>query len=62
MFTEPIGTHVDDGLCFGDSVFDAALTQLESRYPFGAKKESDFVFTGIHISQDAQYNIHLDQT
>ena len=57
-----IGTHVDDGLCFGDSVFDAALTQLESRYPFGAKKESDFVFTGIHIRQDAQYNIHLDQT
>ena len=57
-----IGTHVDDGLCFGDSVFDAALTQLESRYPFGAKKASDFVFTGIHISQDAQYNIHLDQT
>ena len=59
---EAIGTHVDDGLCFGDSVFDAALTQLESRYPFGAKREKDFVFTGIHIFQDDQYNIHLDQT
>ena len=29
--------------------------------PFGSKRETDFIFTGIHISQDESHNIHLDQ-
>ena len=57
-----IGMHVDDGLCFGDSTFDKALAQLESRFPFGSKRERDFLFTGIHIYQDEFYNIHLSQS
>eukprot|EP00435_Cladocopium_sp_Y103_P027554 s1421_g6.t2 len=57
-----IGMHVDDGLCFGDSMFDKALAQLESRFPFGSKRERDFLFTGIHIYQDEFYNIHLSQS
>jgi hypothetical protein len=57
-----IGMHVDDGLCAGDQVFQDTLDLLEQKFPFGSKRETDFVFTGIHIHQDDQYNIHLDQT
>ena len=56
-----LGTHVDDGLCGGDQVFDAAIEKLEQKCPFGAKRQKDFLFTGIHIAQDDEYNIHLDQ-
>ena len=57
-----IGMHVDDGLCCGDSVFEQALQKLEAKFPFGSKRKQDFTFTGIHIHQDSQHNIHLDQT
>jgi hypothetical protein len=53
--------HVDDGLCCGDMTF-LALNQLESKFPFGSKREKDFTFTGIQISQDDDFNIHLNQT
>ena len=56
-----VGIHVDDGLCCGDSIFDQALIDLEKKFPFGAKKQDNFVFTGIQISQDNSGNIHLDQ-
>ena len=56
-----IGIHVDDGLCIGDHVFTETLKRLEARFPFGSKRETDFVFTGIHIHQDESYNIQLDQ-
>lgn len=56
-----IGIHVDDGLCCGDSVFDKALADLERKFPFGAKKQGTFVFTGIHIHQEKNGNIHLNQ-
>ena len=56
-----LGTHVDDGLCCGDSVFDAAIGKLEAKFPFGAKRYKDFLFTGIHIHQDDEFNIQLDQ-
>ena len=56
-----IGMHVDDGLCCGDMTF-LALNQLESKFPFGSKREKDFTFTGIQISQDDDFNIHLNQT
>ena len=57
-----IGMHVDDGLCAGDQVFLNTLDLLEQKFPFGSKRDTDFIFTGIHIHQDDQYNIHLDQT
>eukprot|EP00435_Cladocopium_sp_Y103_P052434 s764_g16.t1 len=56
-----LGVHVDDGLCCGDATFDALIDQLEQKFPFGSKRELDFTFTGIHIKQDPQGNIHLDQ-
>jgi len=57
-----IGMHVDDGLCCGDMTFLKALNQFESKFPFGSKREKDFTFTGIQISQDDDFNIHLNQT
>ena len=53
--------HVDDGLCCGDSQFATVLAQLERRFPFGSKRVEDFTFTGIHVQQDEDHNIHLDQ-
>ena len=57
-----IGMHVDDGLCCGDEVFENTLKQLEQKFPFGSKRQQDFTFTGIHIIQDNNFNIHLNQT
>jgi hypothetical protein len=57
-----IGMHVDDGLCAGDQTFQAALQKLETKFPFGSKRCRDFTFTGIHIEQDENGDIHLDQT
>lgn len=56
-----LGVHVDDGLACGDAVFDEAIHQLEAKFPFGAKREKEFMFTGLHIHQDDQFNIHIDQ-
>eukprot|EP00435_Cladocopium_sp_Y103_P002384 s4317_g1.t1 len=57
-----VGVHVDDGLGAGNETFERAIAQLERRYPFGSKKESDFIFTGIHIHQQWDGSIELDQT
>ena len=57
-----LGVHVDDGLCFGDKIFDTVIQQLEARFPFGSKREKEFTFTGLHLRQDEYYNIHIDQT
>ena len=57
-----IGMHVDDGLCFGDAVFNKALDVLEQKFPFGSKREGEFTFTGLHLKQDEYFNIHIDQT
>ena len=51
---------MDDGLGAGDEVFESAIAQLERKYPFGSKKETDFVFTGIHLSQKWDGSIELD--
>lgn len=56
-----IGLHVDDGLCAGDSHFEAKLSSLEQKFPFGSKRKGDFIFTGIHIKQETNGSIHLDQ-
>ena len=57
-----LGIHVDDGLMAGDSEFHNIINQLERKYPFGSKSSNDFVFTGIHIHQNDDHSIELDQT
>eukprot|EP00435_Cladocopium_sp_Y103_P016264 s1455_g4.t1 len=62
--TEPagiIGLHVDDGLCGGNQFFMDQLHKLEQRYPFGAKKNQSFVFTGIEMTQNSDFSICLSQ-
>ena len=56
-----IGMHVDDGLCCGDSVFESTLAKLEQKFPFGSKRKEKFTFTGIQISQQANFDIVLSQ-
>ena len=56
-----VGIHVDDGLGAGDDTFNRAIQQLEARYPFGSKLQDDFTFTGIHIHQNWDGSIELDQ-
>ena len=57
-----LGIHVDDGLMAGDSKFLNLIGQLEQKYPFGSKSSNDFVFTGIHVHQNDDHSIELDQT
>ena len=56
-----IGLHVDDGICGGNERFIAKLDQLETKYPFGSKKISNFVFTGIHMTQSSDGSINMSQ-
>ena len=56
-----IGVHVDDGLAAGDQNFQQALKALETKFPFGSKKQQQFVFTGIQVSQQPDFSIELDQ-
>ena len=57
-----VGIHVDDGLFAGDSVFHEKINQFERMFPFGNRKQKNFVFTGLQISQQDDYSIHIDQT
>ena len=50
-----IGIHVGDGLCCGNMAFQTKLKQLESKFPFGSRKMHNFVFTGLHVSQSADF-------
>eukprot|EP00435_Cladocopium_sp_Y103_P019613 s385_g4.t1 len=56
-----VGIHVDDGLGAGDEYYTKAIGELESRYPFGSKLDTDFNFTGIHVHQNWDGSIELDQ-
>ena len=57
-----IGVHVDDGLCGGTPEFHQKLQQLESKYPFGAKKMGKFTFTGIDLHQNPDRSVALSQS
>ena len=57
-----IGLHVDDGIFGGNHIFEAKLSELSKKYPFGSRKHTDFVFTGIHVSQGSDMTISLDQS
>ena len=56
-----IGVHVDDGIGGGDQVFHFKLKQLEAKYPFGSHRKRDMTFTGLHIQQEANHEIFVDQ-
>ena len=56
-----IGLHVDDGICGGNDRFLEQLDKLEAKYPFGSKKISNFVFTGIQMSQSSDGSISMSQ-
>ena len=57
-----IGVHVDDGLCCGNETFQNKLKQLEAKFPFGSRKMHKFVFTGLHVTQEADYTITVNQS
>ena len=56
-----LGIHVDDGLGGGDSVFNEVIDRLEARFPFGNKRQREFIFTGVHVEQETNGDILLDQ-
>eukprot|EP00435_Cladocopium_sp_Y103_P001047 s2611_g1.t1 len=56
-----LGVHVDDGVGGGDEVFQAAIAKLESRFPFGNKRQGSFTFTGIQVDQQSNGDILLSQ-
>ena len=57
-----LGIHVDDGLASGDSYFDTQVAALEQRFPFGAKKSTEFTFTGVDLKQHPDKGITLSQS
>ena len=56
-----LGVHVNDGLCGGDEHFQKAIHELEKKFPFGAKKSQNFVFTGIDMNQQNDHSIVMSQ-
>ena len=56
-----VGIHVDDGIGAGNEFFQQRIAQLEQKFPFGSKKESTFMFTGIQVTQKIDGTIELDQ-
>ena len=57
-----VGVHVDDGLFCGNEEFHKRINLLETKYPFGSRKQREFTFTGLHIVQKADHSIWVDQT
>eukprot|EP00435_Cladocopium_sp_Y103_P072124 s70_g39.t1 len=43
-------------------MFQEKLKQLEAKFPIGSRKMHNFVFTGLKISQGADYSITVDQS
>ena len=56
-----LGTHVDDGVCGGDSIFHQKIQELQTRLPFGAFKQRKFTFTGISLEQTPDFGITASQ-
>ena len=57
-----LGIHVDDGIGGGNQQFHDVISQLEKKYPFGAKKVSSFTFTGIDLTQKEDNSIIMSQS
>ena len=49
-----LGTHVDDGVCGGDSYFPRQISLLQKTLPFESEKSQRFTFTGIELEQLAK--------
>eukprot|EP00435_Cladocopium_sp_Y103_P014084 s526_g3.t1 len=56
-----LGTHVDDGICGGDSWFHSRIELLREQLPFGSYKQRKFVFTGIQLEQLPDFSIRANQ-
>lgn len=56
-----LGVHVDDGLCGGDTFFEAQLKKLEQKFAFGSREHTSFTFTGIQLTQHPDKSITLSQ-
>ena len=56
-----LGTHVDDGICGGDSWFHSRIELLREHLPFGSYKQRKFVFTGIQLEQLPDFSIRANQ-
>ena len=54
--------HVDDGLFCANKRFLEKIDELEQKFPFGSLKKRDFVLTGLHVQQKADYSIRVEQT
>ena len=53
--------HVDDILSAGDEVFENVMKKLREKYTFGKVETKDFVFTGIRITQNENFEVTADQ-
>ena len=56
-----LGTHVDDGLCGGDSWFHKQIGELREKLPYGSFKTRKFTFTGIQLEQLPDFGIKATQ-
>lgn len=56
-----LGTHVDDGVCGGDTWFHDRIEKLKKVLPFGSFKQRRFVFTGIQLEQYPDFSISASQ-
>ena len=56
-----LGTHVDDGICGGDSWFHSRLDLLRQQLPFGSFEQRKFTFTGIQLEQLPDHSIRACQ-
>ena len=54
--------HVDDILSCGTEIFqEQVMSQLRQKYCFGKVNRENFEYTGIHIYQNQEKEIFLDQ-
>ena len=54
--------HVDDVLSSGNDTFNEDIIRaLRQKYNFRTVNDKDFIFTGLHISQNEDFEIFLDQ-
>ena len=57
-----LGTHVDDGIGGGNSRFEEALKQLQTKLPFGSREFQRFKFTGLDIEQLPDFSVKISQS
>ena len=53
--------HVDDVLSSGSHEFKPIMEKLRTKYKFGKVEQTEFVYTGIHIQQNEEKEIFVQQ-